>query len=183
LAITFTWADIGLTIVLGMFGSLLAAFVYSRSQTWLNHALTFWAKRSKNSAQKRVNWIETEIARIEDFQKNPAEFIASVAARIGRVVLYGMVVFLCVSVAVLATTTHSLMHIRLAIDPSYHDTELPFEKPLLYLLFAALVMCSFLLYWEGVQLRSLGSLSERKADLREQLESLNKKLATFEEHQ
>jgi hypothetical protein len=184
MTVSLTWADIILTLLLGVFGSLLAALIYSRAPRWLDAALTAWAARSKKSARKRAIWIVVELDRIERFRKNPSELVADTGARIGSMVSAAMLLIMAGQLGVLLDVVVLMIPVRHSIDPSF-EVPLLKERNLAIMSLAMLgIIFAFVLrlMWDKYHLEINRDLVKRKARLQEQLASLTKRLGVPEAH-
>jgi hypothetical protein len=182
MTVSLTWADIILTLLLGVFGSLLAALIYSRAPRWFDAWLTAWAARSKKSAQKRAKWITAQLDQIERFQKNPSELIADIGARIGSMISAAMLVVMTVSITGLSLLFSLLIPMRRALDLSYTAPDKAgVLKILAFVATGILLPCVFQVAWHKYTLAINRDLEKRKAQLQQQLALLKKRYGHLEQ--
>jgi hypothetical protein len=114
-----TWFDAALALIIGIIGSLVAAYLFSRVLGWLTKTSTAWAERSRSSAQARISKFNRELAQIEAFKADTTRFVGWTAMMIARGIAAAMLaIFVCVGAAAMQTI-YSTEKLTAKIDPTY----------------------------------------------------------------
>jgi uncharacterized membrane protein YeaQ/YmgE (transglycosylase-associated protein family) len=79
-----TLMDLLLALLVGIVGSIVAAYLFRNGPIWFERATALWAERSKYSAEKRIAKLNSELKQLELFEAHPANFIGWCAMMLGR---------------------------------------------------------------------------------------------------
>jgi len=83
-----TWLDVLGSLLLGVIGSLIAAYLFKHSPPWFTKASTLWAERSKASAVAQVEKLTLELRFISELQTNTTLLVGWSSAMLARLIVY-----------------------------------------------------------------------------------------------
>ena len=114
-----TWTDAALALLIGVIGSLIAAYLFSHVPRWTTKASTAWAERSKSAAELRILSFKRELAQIDAFKEDVTRFVGWTAMMLARGVAAATLAVMTTAGAVALQTIYSVEKLTAKIDPNY----------------------------------------------------------------
>jgi hypothetical protein len=72
--ITMTWGDIAVAFVVGVIGSVIAAYLYRRLLVLSNVISQLIARRSQRATEARLNWLRVELEEVNSFTNDTTKY-------------------------------------------------------------------------------------------------------------
>jgi hypothetical protein len=107
--ITMTWADGVLALLLGVVGSMLAAYFYTRVPKLLSVVAVKWAERSDRAARKRLERLQIRFDEIEELQHDITRYVGWISFALADLVFK---LALSIILSVLAAATGVLIELK-----------------------------------------------------------------------
>jgi hypothetical protein len=168
-----TFVDATAALLLGILGSLIAAFVFKKVPDWALYLSSRWAERSKKAARQKIDKLNAELTLIREFKQYPSYFLGWLAARIGLTIMF----FAAVICGLIAVAQMRIMFLIYQLPPT--DQFIPigpeFELPTRFvmpLLFSAEMICVFFAARSVFTLGKYSNLDQRIASIEKQIERL-----------
>ncbi|MDE5443410.1 hypothetical protein GWG65_18560 [Bradyrhizobium sp. CSA207] len=174
-----TLGDGILSVLLGVLGSLIAAYLFLYAPRWLSRASIVWAERSKRASLARIQILKSQLDQIDEFQKSPAAFLAWSIASISRAVLYGLLgMFLSIhNFAAKADYSLDVLLVKFNLrDPNF-VWGMSDDRVIAVLYNGAIVASNILIamsVYSFVRLGQFRNLDERRMDFEAEIERLTK---------
>lgn len=89
-----TFVDAAAALLLGIVGSLIAAYIFKRIPDWFIYWATRWAERSKRAASAKVVKLGAELAFVENLKSDPVKFMGFIASKLAICICFFCTVLL-----------------------------------------------------------------------------------------
>src|SRR5260370_21066890 len=162
--ISLTWADNALTLLLGVVGALVAAYLWARWPRWSSRALTYWAERSEKSARRLLKKLKQDPQIVRGFQSDPTRYIGWIVQK--AVIILSLFFSVTVSFLALSFAWQRGMNdkLMLHLDPSYAGAMPPQEiKVVALIVTGALMVLMIMILRRQLEMLRYSDLDHRRA--------------------
>src|ERR1700730_7239514 len=106
--ITMTWGDVGLALVVGVIGSIIAAYLYNRLPALSNACSQWLARRSARATEARLQYLRLQLEQVKSFRNDTGKYVGWMLNTLSHVQMRFTFSIWCVVGAVGALVTASL---------------------------------------------------------------------------
>jgi hypothetical protein len=106
--ITMTWADGALAFVIGVIGSVLAAYLYNKLPALSNACSQWLARRSARATEARLQYLRLQLEQVKSFRNDTGKYVGWMLNTLSHVQMRFTFSIWCIVGAIGALVTASL---------------------------------------------------------------------------